>query len=92
MLQFLEIFSILANSNSKPLNFVQLLVYVSNDALHAYYTTDQKTFPYEEQSHVDGLACYKQEWRLMMKGLADYQLWRIVEDCGKLMATVSKGA
>jgi hypothetical protein len=38
------------------------------------------------------LACYKQEWRLMMKGLADYQLWRIVEDCGKLMATVSKGA
>jgi hypothetical protein len=60
-LQFLEVFSILANSNSKPLSFVQLLVFVSNDALHAYYTMDQTTFPYKEQSHVDGFACCKQE-------------------------------
>jgi hypothetical protein len=60
MLQFLEVFSILAKSNFKPLNFVQFLLYVSNDALHAYYATDQTTFPYKEQNHVDGLACYKQ--------------------------------
>jgi hypothetical protein len=61
MLQFLEVFSILANSSFKPLNFVQFLVFVSDDALHAYYTTDQTTFPEKEQSHVDGLARCKQE-------------------------------
>jgi hypothetical protein len=61
MLQFLEVFSILAKSNFKPINFVQFLVYVSDDALHAYYTTDQTTFPYKKQRHVDGLACGKQE-------------------------------
>jgi hypothetical protein len=61
MLQFLKIFSILANFNFKPLKFVQFLVSVSDDAQHAYYTMDQTTFPYKEQSHVDGLACCKQE-------------------------------
>jgi len=61
MLQFLEFFSILANSNFKPLNFVEFMVSMSNDALHAYYTMDQTNFPYKEQSHVDGLACCKQE-------------------------------
>jgi len=61
MLQFLEVFSILAKSNFKPLNFVQFLMFVSDDVLHAYYTTDQTTFPYKEPSHVDGLACCKQE-------------------------------
>jgi hypothetical protein len=61
MLQFLEIFSILANSSFKPLNFVQFLVCVLVDVLHAYHTTDQTTFPYKEQSHGDGLACCKQE-------------------------------
>jgi hypothetical protein len=48
MLQFLEVFLILANSNFKPLNFVQFLVCVLDDVLHAYYTTDQTTFPYKE--------------------------------------------
>jgi hypothetical protein len=61
MLQFFEVFSISTKSNFKPFNFVQFLVYVSNDALHAYYTTDQITFPYKKQSHVDGLTCGKQE-------------------------------
>jgi hypothetical protein len=28
---------------------------VSDDALHAYYTMDQTTFPCKKQSHVDGL-------------------------------------
>jgi hypothetical protein len=61
MLQFLEVFSILAKFSFKPLNFVQFLVFVLDDALHAYYTMDQTTFPYKEQSHFDGLACCKQE-------------------------------
>jgi hypothetical protein len=46
---------------AKPFNFLQFFVYVSDDALHAYYTTHQTTFSYKEQSHVDGLACCKQE-------------------------------
>ncbi len=61
MLQFLEIFSISAKFKFKPFNFVHFLVYVSDDALHAYYTMDQTTFPYKKQCDVDGLACGKQE-------------------------------
>jgi hypothetical protein len=38
------------------------VVSMSNDALHAYYTMDQKTFPCKKQSHVDGLTYCKQEW------------------------------
>jgi hypothetical protein len=40
---------------------MQLVVFVLDDALHAYYTTNQTTFPCKEESHVDGLACCKQK-------------------------------
>jgi hypothetical protein len=62
MLQFLEVISILAKSNFKPLNFVLFLVL--DDSLHAYYTIDQTTFLYKEQNPVDGLARCKQKVRM----------------------------
>ncbi len=60
-LQFLEVFSILTNFGFKPLNFTQLVVFVLDNVLNAYYTMDQTTFPCKKQSHVDGLPCCKQE-------------------------------
>jgi hypothetical protein len=46
---------------------------------------DQTTFPYKEQSHVDGLACCKQEW-----GSSDEKsCWfKNLANCGRSMATI----
>ncbi len=64
---------------------MQFLVYVLDDVPHAYYTMDQTTFPYKEQSHVDGLACCKQEW-----GSSDEKsCWfKNLANCGRSMATI----
>jgi hypothetical protein len=37
---------------------MELMVYVSNDVLHAYQTNDKKIILYEKQNHVDGFTHY----------------------------------
>jgi hypothetical protein len=46
---------------------------------------DQTTFPYKKQSHVDGLACGKQEW-----GWSDERsCWfKNLANCGGSMAII----
>jgi hypothetical protein len=74
MLQFLGVFSIFAKSNFKPFNFVQFLVYVSNDVLHAYYTKDQTTFLTKNKAMLmDWYVVNKSEVR-MMRGPADSKI------------------